>query len=85
MPLPGWVCPLNQEYVSKAVGAFAKFERETNRLLLNALDFQLNEDEILKVWANFYEGFPDLKRQVDKLLNDVTAFSQDNQRQQASK
>jgi len=74
VPLPGWICRLSQEHVNKAVAAFGKFEEQTNRLLLEALDFRLGEAGMLKAWADFYEGWPELERDVKAILRKVEEF-----------
>ncbi|MGA7792169.1 MAG: hypothetical protein WCA19_03965 [Candidatus Acidiferrales bacterium] len=76
MPLPGWICRLSQDRVNKAVTAFAKFEEQSNRLLLKALEFELGEPEMLKVWADFYDGLPALRQELNSILKRVETFKQ---------
>lgn len=86
MTLPGWIQRLTQEYVNKAAEAFSNFEQHSNRLLLRALEFKLNEAELVKSFADFYDNLPALQKEMDELLDRVEQFkrsvSQKSARQQ---
>ena|GEM_PF-1775565 len=75
VPLPGWICRLSQDRINKVASAFAHFEEQTNRLLLEAPDFQFGEPQLLKAFAGFYEGFPAMQQEVRDILAKVDAFT----------